>query len=1411
MKNDLSQSSVTVFAERRKNKSIWLRSCMIVALVVVVLTSYALIFPARTVEKELICGRAEHVHDGSCWLVALSCGLEEGEDHTHTDDCWTKLLVCGMEEHVHTDACYAEPEPQPELTRAPETTEEPIVSTEPEEPAPTETEEPLPTEPGEPVVTEPEEPGETEPAVTEPEDPGETQPAATEPEDPGETELPEEPVVTEPIGSEFIIRVVTVPAPVASERPDYVFPEEGIDLAPYLDSAIFQRQEGGVFVEDTWFENGETAKAAIVYDIPKNTVTPENRYVYYQLPEGIQPIEETSGEVMDEGVPVGVYTITEDGRIHILFNEDFANGNAIMGTVEFSSYLYANDDGSDRVIEFENDAGTITITVPDVQRYDLSLEKTGEFGDDYSWADYCLTVSTDKGTGAPISITDQLTNQTPATLLHAAYSQSVFSVTRIGADGSRTDVSDFALSWSQDGMGFTIPELPALEAGEKYEILYRVNLEPDLSASFELDNDATAVAGELEATTTFFISYTCDVTKSGTFNPITGLIDWVITVNPESRPVAGWRIEDTLPYPAVGKVILSNANGVRYADLTPTDGRTISYVFPPNAPAKPYFIRYSTTAPTTAETVRNTVRLINDRETIVVSEVTVDERSEGVDKTLGSKHVFPDGMVRTNWSFHVTLPVGELNGYSFRDNISTPVMDVNDGEYLDNNLHFGYAAELEQALRGNLRLISDGTAYYYGDEANTYVDFVLTYYDSQGNVVEPTDTETHVSRVVFELVPLRGNSFHGYEVVAEDYPTWLDARAAQEGDYWSYQNYIYLRGGVYDVALAFHRKGKAFEKQVNVNGHFSSDEQTLYYEDFGGELEYRLLLDLSAVADGDLTVTDLLPAGTELIPNSVRVFYTGVNYHGEYDGTFANADNFHYTTAPAADGKTQLTFTATGITDQMKQTYAYIGIVYSVRLTDESLWNDYTHASETFTNVATWDDYTATESVTVINEPKRVWKNGVQLTDEEGNPSNRLRFSVLINAGAEDLNPESAWITLTDSFSSAIGANLELGSVKLYRYDPTKPDNLGNRVMPYDFGLSFDPTTKTMTVTLLDETAYVLVYEYTVDFTAILDGQTGVGNRAVLEGLFESTTSFVLRGVSSSATAWQRVITITKVDADNYAKVLPGALFQLEYWDPEHGVWAKMANEDNPEQYYETNESGKIILTLIGSEKDLFVSTLYRFTEIRPPVGYDDDHTVVWFVCLPRGDQTAEEVFAEAGAGSGVNIDQVSFYGQNGGAAVIPNPFSGLTVNKRWFTPYGEEMVEPDKDPITVTLYRTTDPTGATGMVQVPATEKVENPIQLGGDNNWTYTWGDLPSCDENGNDYFYYVAEDPVPGYTPVYINNGITGGIIAISNNCEPYQLPKTGSVGNSLFVGIGVLLMLAVVIVYVIKFNKRMEDKQ
>ena len=406
MNNDMSHSSVTVYTARRRNKSIWMRSCLVVALVVAMLTSYALIFPARTVNRELICDKQEHTHTDDCWLTALTCGMEEGEEHTHTADCYTTVCICGMEEHVHTDACYAELEtlPPAEATKEapteaptesadPETeppVTEPAAVTEPDEPTVPTTDSAQPDEPTDPVQTEPDD---TEPTVTEPvgAEPDGTEPAGTEP-------VETEPVETEPAETE-----PEDVGPNRGDEPDWWEPyeENGIDLTPYLESAIFRHEKDGALIEETVFTSGETVKAAIEYNISEGIVTLESKYVYYQLPEGIAPIEETSGEVMDNGVAVGIYTITEEGKIHILFNDEFANGNDIVGTVEFSCFVFANEDESDRVVDFGDDVGTIIIIT--AKEYDLGLEKEGRFKDyTYRQAEYLLTVYTENGTASPL-------------------------------------------------------------------------------------------------------------------------------------------------------------------------------------------------------------------------------------------------------------------------------------------------------------------------------------------------------------------------------------------------------------------------------------------------------------------------------------------------------------------------------------------------------------------------------------------------------------------------------------------------------------------------------------------------------------------------------------------------------------------------------------------------------------------------------------------------------------------------------------------------------------------------------------------------------------------------------------------------------------------------------------------------
>lgn len=94
-----------------KRKRIWRSIVTTLAAIVVFVTTYALIIPAITWERTLICELEEHVHTDDCYNSKdqLTCGKEE---HKHTDACFDapkdaeKEYYCNKCEHSHTDECY---------------------------------------------------------------------------------------------------------------------------------------------------------------------------------------------------------------------------------------------------------------------------------------------------------------------------------------------------------------------------------------------------------------------------------------------------------------------------------------------------------------------------------------------------------------------------------------------------------------------------------------------------------------------------------------------------------------------------------------------------------------------------------------------------------------------------------------------------------------------------------------------------------------------------------------------------------------------------------------------------------------------------------------------------------------------------------------------------------------------------------------------------------------------------------------------------------------------------------------------------------------------------------------------------------------------------------------------------------
>lgn len=128
-------NKVTQYGYKKSGRSRRSRILSVLASVVVFCVTYALIIPAITWEKTLICELPEHTHTEACYQTVTVeeftelicetpehthgdgcyteetvcvCGLEEDETHTHTEDCYTveRVLTCTQEEHTHADTCY---------------------------------------------------------------------------------------------------------------------------------------------------------------------------------------------------------------------------------------------------------------------------------------------------------------------------------------------------------------------------------------------------------------------------------------------------------------------------------------------------------------------------------------------------------------------------------------------------------------------------------------------------------------------------------------------------------------------------------------------------------------------------------------------------------------------------------------------------------------------------------------------------------------------------------------------------------------------------------------------------------------------------------------------------------------------------------------------------------------------------------------------------------------------------------------------------------------------------------------------------------------------------------------------------------------------------------------------------------
>lgn len=1084
------------------------------------------------------------------------------------------------------------------------------------------------------------------------------------------------------------------------------------DFGEYIVSAKVSKIQNGEWIEAREFEDGDHVMVDIDYKLPAGVVDSTTKTITYDLPNAIKLTDEESGIVYaSNGLAVGTYHITTDGKITIHFNEEFATGEPFAGYITFQGTLSAEDAGEDGKVIFGGDGGEITIN-PSQEQYDLNMSKNAKLNSDGT-VGYTIKASTKNGTEGTVKIVDKFSDWDSAT---AQYDENSFTVTKIDKNGAKTDVN---VTPSINGNSFTIDNLPKLEAGESYEVTYKATATPDnVDGSGSLTNSVKGTSGETsrETSTTIQISNSM-IYKYGGYDQNTGKMNWTITINPDKKNISGYVLKDkidnglTIPTPLT----------VKKSDGTTFEIKSLPYTFPEGSNDK-YTIEYQTDAPKENGNVKNTAYFSKgDKSYESGTTVGVWHRDWGLTKTVSSQSVSDDGKTLTNkWQAYITLPDKEITSVTYSDVIKNGTSSDDKGF---NGEHYAILSELKQEILANIQLKDkDGNVI-----PNSDLNITMKFYSDEDKKKEVTANDAHVKSFVVTVKKNDNSAFIGQSLLISSYHTIADLKDVKEGI-----SYQYVNKGIVNKkeseASVHYTKPKKLVKQgygkVNdsQNEKYSSGKVNTNYLSRNGKLYYRIIF--TPDSNDEISFTDTLPKGTKLVETALRSDYKdsprkenpaersspeAVYYFSDYweqycDGDQNNTDISKYFEYSYDQSTNKITFTFTpgyNRTDGDWQTNRNnpnrpIAIYYAVDITNDEFWNDLQNESKEYSNLLEYEGKEQKQETRVERETQVVTKFGKQIKN-----TTKIEYTVNINPAGKDLDPNSDIIVLRDKLEldNRYSAYIDASSLKLYEYDSKAEDHRGKLIDSSRYQVQMDTQNNVLTITLSDELACVLVYQY--DFDVGKAASPRIGNKVVLQGEFSSNDYTVIDTTDSSAGVVRGKMSILKVDGKDYSKTLPGAKFKLSVFNPDTKTWDVIKNGESEE--FVTNENGEISFTGTNIVKFLSAFNLYKIEETEAPDGYELNKTPYYF-SIYQADQhkTKQDAINEMNkkdifTKSGINSSDVWFVPNNKEVSLyVPNDSNSIYVKKVWVDSENKEITN-HPDSINVRLVQNIKtPTGVT-------------------------------------------------------------------------------------------------------------------
>ena len=556
-------------ARHRRNR-IWKKLVTALGCLVVFCTTYALILPAITMERETVCGLSEHVHTDSCYSRqrgALVCALAESEGHTHTDACkgTKRELSCTTPEsdgHTHGEGCY---DAEGVLTcTQPETqghhhsdscyrTEEVFVCGKAESVPHHHADECYAWENAATC-------GIQEHTHTDscyPAKPAETTSA-------GETGATTEPVLSEQVTTpEETLQVTATEETLPVQEEALALFAEGTEPLPNVEITAISTPKASYDPSVNKFKT----TIHVDFRIPGSAFSNTTTYTY-DYPEGIEipesllnrehPLEDNRGTYRFEKVD-GVY------RLSVILSNVNQTQDDVTGFVNFNGTLDATKVQEDGRIVLGGVDNQLIINTDEIkypsgetEKYDISASKSTDGNIDDGKLTYRVTISTKKGTPSPIQFTDTI--QTDGMTL--------------GKPVVKVDGQERQATWNADTGTITMNDLPGLKAGERYDIEYTYDVTDYPATVMKPENKLIVKARDegRDQEVTDEKEKTTEINKTHTAAKVGKLegsrIQWTITLNSNRSNITGATLTDEMfqTLSAGSNITVSPASGYTLQD-----------------------------------------------------------------------------------------------------------------------------------------------------------------------------------------------------------------------------------------------------------------------------------------------------------------------------------------------------------------------------------------------------------------------------------------------------------------------------------------------------------------------------------------------------------------------------------------------------------------------------------------------------------------------------------------------------------------------------------------------------------------------------------------------------------------------------------------------------------------------------